>query len=120
MRSNHDRDEVHAARAILAEFRRRAAAPNHRHDVPSIPDDRDQERDRQITRREILHQQKKPVAFDVIGLERRRAAGAVRVVMVDDRAGRIPALPSRPSRSQAEIGVLAVEKEILIETAQLF
>src|SRR2546429_4478221 len=120
MRAEDDGDQLEAARAVLAEFCGGAAAFEHRDEVPPVPGNRNQRRGDEPGDWKILDNQEEPVALDEPDLERGCAAGAVRVMMIDDGGRRIPAFPSGPSGAQAEVGVLAIEEEVLVESADLF
>src|SRR5262249_37442208 len=69
--------------------------------------------------REQAQEDEDAVALDVEGLEARVRARAPRVVVVGHRAGGEGAAPARDPTAQAELGVVAVEEEALVEEADV-
>src|SRR5437870_4161436 len=87
--------------------------------MPRVARQRGEGRAQQQGRGEILHQYEQPVALDIVSLEWGGASGRARVAVLHDRLGNIEALPARPTGAQSQVGVLAVEKEIVVKTADL-
>lgn len=65
--------------------------------------------------RKILKYRVQTITLDIIRLKRRRATGRVRIGVFNYRSRYIAAVPSGPARAQSQIGILAVQKKVLVK-----
>ncbi len=68
-----------------------------------------------IANGKFLIDREQAVSLHVIRLQRRRAAGRVRIAVLHHRVRHVAALPSRPARAQSQIRVLAIQEKAFIE-----
>ena len=89
MRANHVPEHPRPGVAFCSEARSAGAAFQQISHVPEIPGQRYRLRSNQHTGREVLHQQEQAIAFHVVGLQRRKPAGCVRVVVLYHGIGNV-------------------------------
>lgn len=109
--------EGEGAGAGLPGCRGGALATAHGGEVEEIAQWRGEEGFDYPREREVFEDEEEAVAFDVVGLEARGAAGREGVAMVDDGGGDVAGGPAGPAGAEAKVGVFAVEEEVVVEAA---
>src|SRR6266853_2460195 len=96
-----------------------ARTRGHCRQMPEVAPNRGERNSPQQPRGEILENRVETVAFYIVGFERSRATGRIRIMVFHYGARHVAAFPSCPSGAQPEGGIRAVQKEALVEKADL-
>src|SRR5471030_2064855 len=120
VRPNHVPDHFRPGIPFGTEARGASLAPENVPRVPHVAGKRHERRSRQHAAGKVLGQDKEAVAFHVVGLNGGGAAGGVRVMVLRHGFRNVEAFPTGPAGAQAQVGVFAVEKKILVKAAEFF
>src|SRR5258708_7071219 len=89
-------------------------------EMPEVAGGRIEGHQQQVGQRKILEDHEEAITLHIIRFERRCLARRMRITMFHDCLWNVQAFPAGPARAKAEIGILAIQEEALVEESDFF